>query len=71
MKYGDYVIVTRGPHKSRSSVRVYSTEKTVTWDRKRRRYVERNYVYVELKTGSGVRVGRRDVRYAKGKRCCL
>jgi len=50
------VIVTRGPHKDRKAVRVYSTDDF------------RNDVYVTVKSGCGVRVNRRDVRHTNPKR---
>lgn len=58
MKFNDYVIVTRGPHKSRFAVRVYSLGTGV--------FV--NEVYVEKRSGCGVCVGRRDVRLRKKKK---
>jgi ribosomal protein L24 len=56
MRHGDMVIVTRGPHKDRKAVRVYSTDDF------------RNDVYVTVKSGCGVRVNRRDVRHTNPKR---
>jgi ribosomal protein L14E/L6E/L27E len=56
MRYGDMVVVTRGPHKDRRAVCVYDTNNF------------HGYVYVTLKSGAGVQVNRRDVRHVKSRK---
>lgn len=54
MRYGSRVIVVRGPYADRRAVTVYSHD--------------RRHVYVNLKSGAGIRVSRRDVRLARDQR---